>query len=235
MHNQKKGIHTRPLVPWVHLPPKLLTLLNDLYHTPHYSNLTHFTHPGFLEIAQTDSMSRYTHFTHPGLLEVAQTDSMSCYTHFTHPGLLEVAQAEMQSSHIVEDLWWNISLHLLLQDASSCAVGWQRPLDEHVEQTLSRLDSESENVTCFSWLWQFRIRKCHFIFLRSWHLENGTQSLSKQVSNLVFYAQSTNTVISGRYTFYVSSLIQIISLQNSNSKTSLEPHLNTNSQHWGCC
>ena len=103
MHNQKKGIHTRPLVPWVHLPPKLLTLLNDLYHTPHYSNLTHFTHPGFLEVAQTDSMSRYTHFT--------------------HPGLLEVAQAEMQSSHIVEDLWWNISLHLLLQDASSCAVG----------------------------------------------------------------------------------------------------------------
>ena len=51
------------------------------------------------------------------------------------------------------------------------------------------------------------------------------------VSNLVFYAQSTNMVISGRYIFYVSSLIQIISLQNSNSKTSLEPHLNTNSQH----
>ena len=200
MHNQKKGIHTRPLVPWVHLPPKLLTLLNDLYHTPHYSNLTHFTHPGFLEIAQTDSMSRYTHFTHPGLLEVAQTDSMSCYTHFTHPGLLkvaqtdsmscythfthpgllEVAQAEMQSSHIVEDLWWNISLHLLLQDASSCAVGWQRPLDEHVEQTLSRLDSESENVTCFSWLCQFRIRKCHLFFM--------IMAIQNQKMSLYFFA-----------------------------------------------
>ena len=123
--------------------------LLEATHSDLTSSYTHFTHPGLLEAAQTDSMSRYTHFTHPGLLEATHSDLTSSYTHFTHPGLLEVAQAEVQSCHIVENLWRNISLHLLLQDASSCAIGWQRPLDEHVEQMLSQLNSESENVTLF--------------------------------------------------------------------------------------
>lgn len=55
-------------------------------------------------------------------------------------GLSQVSQSEVKSPEVVEDLGWNVGLHLLLQDAGGCAVCRQRSLNISLLQNLSQLD-----------------------------------------------------------------------------------------------
>lgn len=58
----------------------------------------------------------------------------------TYLGFFQIAEPEVKSSQVVEDLRWDISLYLLLQDAGGCAISRQSPLDVRLLEDLSQFD-----------------------------------------------------------------------------------------------
>lgn len=71
------------------------------------------------------------------------TQSPAEHTHVrahTHLGLSKVAQSEMKSPQVVEDLWGNISLDLLLQNAGGRAICRQSSLNICLLEDLSQLN-----------------------------------------------------------------------------------------------
>lgn len=69
----------------------------------------------------------------------------------------QVSQPEVQGTHIIQDLWRDISLYLLLQNACGCSIGWQSTL---CKETASGWKKEENELYTLLWKAHTQFTKC---------------------------------------------------------------------------